>query len=113
MAQADLDALLQAYEAAGRALDRGMRRRGGATDAEWQAEEDARIQLRAARRAYIGGIREMINESAANRRRADAAAHNCDRKGPPAEVVHESGDQPGSSIYPTCSICGVPQIFRS
>jgi hypothetical protein len=74
MASNDIDTLLQEYETAGRALDRGMRRRGGATEAEWRAEDDARIKLRAARRAYVETIRDLINESAANQRRANADA---------------------------------------
>ena len=37
--------------------------------------------------------------------------HTCDRKGPPAKVIDESGDEPITSIYPTCSVCGVPQVF--
>ena len=34
----------------------------------------------------------------------------CDRKGPPAKVIDESGDEPMTCIYPTCSVCGVPQL---
>jgi hypothetical protein len=37
--------------------------------------------------------------------------HTCDRKGPPAKVVDESGDEPITCIYPTCSVCGMPQVF--
>ena len=37
--------------------------------------------------------------------------HTCDRKGPPAKVIDESGDEPITCIYPTCSVCGVPQVF--
>lgn len=36
--------------------------------------------------------------------------HVCDRKGPRAKVVDESGDAPITRIYPTCSLCGMPQI---
>jgi cation diffusion facilitator CzcD-associated flavoprotein CzcO len=37
--------------------------------------------------------------------------HTCDRKGPPAKVIDESGDEATTYIYPTCSVCGVPQVF--
>jgi hypothetical protein len=72
MTQKDLDTLLEAYLAAGRALDRGMRRIQGATAAEWQAEDKARAQLRAARQAYAGVIREKIEKSATHQRRVSA-----------------------------------------
>jgi hypothetical protein len=39
--------------------------------------------------------------------------HTCDRKGPPAKVIDESGDEPITCIYPTCSVRGVPQVFTS
>ena len=35
--------------------------------------------------------------------------HTCDRKGPPAKVIDESGDEPITCIYPTCSVL---QAFR-
>jgi hypothetical protein len=38
--------------------------------------------------------------------------HTCDRKGPPEKVIDESGDEPITRIYPTCSVCGVPQVFE-
>ena len=38
--------------------------------------------------------------------------HTCDRKGPPAKVVDETGDEPLTGIYPTCSVCGKPQVFH-
>lgn len=63
MLQADVDKLLKTYHAAGRALDKGMRRVQGATAAEWQAEEDARTKLRAGCRAYVNAIRATIKES--------------------------------------------------
>ena len=69
MTQVDIDPLLKAYHAAGRALDRGMRRAQGATAAEWHAEEGARSQLRAARRAYVDAIRDAIKESEDYQRR--------------------------------------------
>ena len=37
--------------------------------------------------------------------------HTCDRKGAPAKVIDESGDEPITCIYPTRSVCGVPQVF--
>ena len=37
--------------------------------------------------------------------------HTCNRKGPPAKVIDESGAEPITGIYPTCSVCGVPQVF--
>jgi len=63
MKQVDIGELLAAYHAAGRALDKGMRRVEGATAAEWQAEEDARAKLHAGRRTYVEAIREAIQES--------------------------------------------------
>jgi hypothetical protein len=30
--------------------------------------------------------------------------HAGDRKGPPAKVIDESGDEPITRIYPTCSL---------
>lgn len=72
MTQIDLDTLLEAYLSAGRALDRGMQRSLGATAAEWQAEDNARAQLRAARQAYAGVIREKIRTSATYQRRVSA-----------------------------------------
>jgi hypothetical protein len=37
--------------------------------------------------------------------------HVCDRRGRPERVVDESTDPPIAGIYPTCSVCGVPQVF--
>jgi hypothetical protein len=37
--------------------------------------------------------------------------YTCDRKGPPAKVIDESGDEPITCIYPACSVCGMPQVF--
>jgi hypothetical protein len=74
MTQIDVDTLVEAYLAAGRALDMGMRRSSGATAAEWQAEDDARTTLRAARRAYLAVIRETIEQTAAYQRRVFAAS---------------------------------------
>ncbi len=37
--------------------------------------------------------------------------HTCDRKGPPAKVIDESGDKPIKPIYATCSVCRKPQVF--
>ena len=102
----EIDKLLLAYNAAGRALDSGMRRPEGATAAEWQAEDDARTRLRAGQRAYVGAIREMIQESAAYQRHALAEDHLCNRTGALAEVVDESGNDPIPRTYRTCSICG-------
>jgi len=42
----------------------------------------------------------------------DVSDHTCDRKGPPAKVIDESGDEPITRIYPTCSMCGKPQVFE-
>jgi hypothetical protein len=37
--------------------------------------------------------------------------HTCDRKGPPAKVIDDpDGDQEITCIYPTCSVCGKPQL---
>ena len=71
----EIATLLDAYHVAGRALDRGMRRVEGATAAEWQAEDDARIVLSSARRAHVAAIRETIRESAAYQRRTAAGPH--------------------------------------
>ena len=38
------------------------------------------------------------------------SSRTCDRKGPPAN--DESGDEPITGNYPTCSVCGVPQVFE-
>lgn len=38
--------------------------------------------------------------------------HTCDAKGRPEKVVDESGDEPLTGIYPTCSVCGKPQVFE-
>ena len=35
----------------------------------------------------------------------------CDRKGPRERVIDESQDPPITGIYPTCSVCGKPQVF--
>jgi hypothetical protein len=43
--------------------------------------------------------------------RATMRDHACDRNGPPAKVIDESGDEPITAIYPTCSACGVPQAL--
>ena len=67
--------LLHAYHVAGRALDRGMRRAGGATEAEWQAEDDARIALGSARRAHVDAIRESISESTDYQQRTAAGRY--------------------------------------
>jgi hypothetical protein len=68
----EIETLRRAYHAAGRALDIGMRRRGGATKAEWQAEDDARIILRAACRVHAQNLREIIRESGQNNERLAA-----------------------------------------
>ena len=38
--------------------------------------------------------------------------HTCDRKGPPAKVIDESGDEPITRIYPTCSVRGTAGVRR-
>jgi hypothetical protein len=37
-------------------------------------------------------------------------AHTCDRTGPPAKAVDASSDEPSAATYPTCSVCGKPQV---
>ena len=37
--------------------------------------------------------------------------HTCDRKGPPAKVIDDPDGESITRIYPTCSACGVPQVF--
>ena len=41
--------------------------------------------------------------------------HTCDRKGPPDRFIDKSGDEPITRIYiyPTCSVCGKPQVFNA
>lgn len=39
------------------------------------------------------------------------ANHLCDSHGPRAPVVDESGARPLTLEFPTCSVCGVPQVF--
>jgi hypothetical protein len=36
--------------------------------------------------------------------------HTCDRIGPAQRVIDETGEQPITGIYPTCSVCGTPQV---
>ncbi len=48
-----------AYDIAAEALDAGLRREGGATAGEWKAEFDARMELRAARAAYVADARGL------------------------------------------------------
>ena len=38
--------------------------------------------------------------------------HTCDRKGPPAKVIDDPDGESITRIFPTCSVCGVPQMFR-
>ena len=73
MAEATIETLLLAYQKAAHLLDVGMRRAGGATDAEWQQEDDARIMGRAARRVAVSEIVVRIDESQRNYRRLAAA----------------------------------------
>ena len=40
------------------------------------------------------------------------SGHTCDRKGLPAKVIDESGDESMTCIYPTCSVWGV-QVERA
>ena len=68
----------QAYQAAGHALDVGLRRKSGATALEWKAEYDARIDLRIARAAYVAAANAFTAVSAAEHhalRRAVMAGH--------------------------------------
>lgn len=39
--------------------------------------------------------------------------HVCDRKGPPEKGIDESGDEPSSCIYATCSVCGKRQASKA
>ena len=56
-----------AYDTAGRALDTGQRRAGGATPSEWKAEHDALVDLRTARAAYLADSTDFTKISAAYR----------------------------------------------
>lgn len=71
---------------------------------------------------HIGRVRITFTKSKATRgrskhwfwvaERADlVSSHVCDRKGPRERVVDESHEPPITGIYPTCSVCGVPQVF--
>jgi hypothetical protein len=40
-----------------------------------------------------------------------ADSHVCDRKGPPAKVIDDPDGESITRIYPTCSVCGKPQVF--
>lgn len=60
-----LSAALAAYDAAGRALDAGMRRPEGATVTEWADDDVARLDLMSARCDYMSAI-NLFNEEAAS-----------------------------------------------
>lgn len=46
-----------------------------------------------------------------SKRNRRLSEHTCDRKGPPEKVIDESGDEPITRVYPTCSECGKPQVL--
>jgi hypothetical protein len=60
---AKLSVALAAYQAAGRALDAGMRRPEGATVSEWAADDSARLDLLLAQCDYIADI-NLFNKDA-------------------------------------------------
>jgi hypothetical protein len=60
----------EAYEAASRALDVGLRRDSGPTASEWKNEYHARVELRLARAAYLANAKHFTAESAAFREAA-------------------------------------------
>jgi hypothetical protein len=60
-----LNEALNAYHAAGRALDCGMRRQGGATLSEWAADDVARLDLLCARADYMAAVNLFNREAAA------------------------------------------------
>jgi hypothetical protein len=37
--------------------------------------------------------------------------HICDRNGRPEKVVDRTGERPLVRLYPTCSLCGMPQVI--
>lgn len=70
----------------------------------------------------VGRVRITFHKTQAKRHRAVSwfwvaeladlvSKHVCDRKGPREGVVDESRYPPVTRIHPTCSVCGVPQIF--
>jgi hypothetical protein len=70
----------------------------------------------------VGRVRITFRKTHAKRHRAVSwfwvaefadlvSKHVCDRGGPRKCVVDESHDPPITGIYPTCSVCGVPQVF--
>jgi hypothetical protein len=62
--------------------------------------------------SYISDIRERQTRHGKTMTRVTVSEHTCDRKGLPAQVIDESGDEPITHIYPTCSVCGKPQVFE-
>jgi hypothetical protein len=44
---------------------------------------------------------------------AELVEHVCDRKGKSTKVVIEGVDATVDAIYPTCSVCGKPQVRLS
>jgi hypothetical protein len=61
----NLSTALAAYQAAGRALDAGMRRPEGATASEWAAYDGARLALLLAQCDYMAAIHHFNDEAAA------------------------------------------------
>jgi hypothetical protein len=70
-----------------------------------EAEQKARSVLDSARAKLHAAMASAIGA-------AQERPHTCDREGLPARVVEELGDAAISGIYPTCSVCGVPDALE-
>jgi hypothetical protein len=74
------------------------------------AEERARTQVTLSRARLMQHWRDSLDDTLPLRvLRLD---HSCDRNGPTQRVLDRTGPEPLTSIYPTCSICGTPQVQR-
>ncbi len=114
----DWQTLLKTYEAAVSDFERLSAALGAALNryplaAEFleliSAEERARETVLLARsrllRHWQGNLDDTIPLRVLN------PDHICDRNGPTERVIDETGDQPITGLFPTCSVCGVPQTF--
>lgn len=72
----------------------------------------------------VGRVRITFRKTQAKRHRtvswfwvaelADLVSkHVCDRRGRPERVVDESYEPQITGLYPTCSVCGKPQVFAA
>ena len=113
----DWQTLLRHYEAAvgsfenvSGALDQALARHP--TDAEFfeliAAEERARERVLLVRKRMIKHWRASLGETTPLR--ILNPDHSCDRNGPAEKVTDETGETRVTGIYPTCSVCGLPQL---